>query len=299
MRPLTSQHPKIEQFLRLWHENGRARFQRSASSHNYDTQQRKIAKDRRQYILLNSGDDRVFLVQRSTHYVYQVDDYGRRGKFLNTLDALIEQYTMANERQEEAEATIRMAGLDREKNKQELLRAPFTSSFDRLQWRSMADEYEVWLSSVRDALRSINMQMEDWQGMWPFDFSAEYRAGTNPDAAAMKANRFWWHRQNKSIGRVCEKIPGCWLPQGHQGECQPNYEPGDHIKVEFEGENGMPGEWMWVIVLSRDDKKRIVYGTLDNEPVNEYSGNVKLGSELAISYDKVREHSKPGELTKK
>jgi hypothetical protein len=38
--------------------------------------------------------------------VYQVDDYGRRGQFLNTLDALIEQYTMANERQEEADATI-------------------------------------------------------------------------------------------------------------------------------------------------------------------------------------------------
>jgi hypothetical protein len=36
-------------------------------------------------------------------YVYQVDDYGRSGKFLNTLDALIEQYTIANERQEEAE----------------------------------------------------------------------------------------------------------------------------------------------------------------------------------------------------
>jgi hypothetical protein len=99
----------------LWHENGRALFQRSMPALNYDTQQRKTARDRRQYLLLNSGNDGVFLVQRSTHYVYQVDDYGRRGKFLNTLDALIEQYTMANERQEEAEATIRTAGLDRGK----------------------------------------------------------------------------------------------------------------------------------------------------------------------------------------
>jgi hypothetical protein len=101
MGPLNTQHPKIEQFLRLWRESGRAQFQRSAPSHNYDTEQRKIAKDRRQYILLTSGNNRVFLVQRSTRYVYQVDDYGRRGKFLNTLDALIEQYTMANERQEQ------------------------------------------------------------------------------------------------------------------------------------------------------------------------------------------------------
>lgn len=77
----------------------------------------------------------------------------------------------------------------------------------------------------------------------------------------------------------------------------PNYERGDHIKVEFEGENGMPGEWMWVIVRSRDDKKRIVYGTLDNEPVNEYGGKLRIGSELAISYDRVREHKKPTEFT--
>ena len=84
---LTSDHPKIEQFLRLWHENGRPQFERSAPSHNYYTEQRKIGRDRRQYLLLDSGKDGVFLVQRSTQYVYQVDDYGRRGKFLNTLDA--------------------------------------------------------------------------------------------------------------------------------------------------------------------------------------------------------------------
>jgi hypothetical protein len=155
---------------------------------------------------------------------------------------------------------------------------------------SMADAYEVWLDQVKDTLSSINMPMENWQRIWAFDFAAEYGRGTNPDAAAMKANRFWSHEQNKSIGRACDKIPGCWLPRGHQGECQPNYEPGDHIKVEFEGESGMPGEWMWVIVQSRDDQKRIVYGTLDNEPVNDYGGKVRLGSELAISYDRVQEH---------
>jgi hypothetical protein len=110
MRPLTKDHPKIDQFLRLWHENGRAQFQHSMPSYNYDTQHRKIARDRRQYLLLNSGNDGVFLVQRSTQYVYQVDDYGRRGKFLNTLDALIEQYTVANERQEQTEPAMTMAG---------------------------------------------------------------------------------------------------------------------------------------------------------------------------------------------
>jgi len=71
-----------------------------------------------------------------------------------------------------------------------------------------------------------------------------------------------------------------------------------HIKVEFQGENGMPGEWMWVIVHSRDDKKRIVYGTLDNEPLNDYQGKIALGSELAVSFSQVREHRKPTEFTK-
>ena len=119
---LTSDHPKIEQFLRLWHENGRPQFERSAPSHNYDTEQRKIARDRRQYLVLNSGNDGVFFVQRSTQYVYQVDDFGRRSKFLNTLDALIEEYTIANERQEEAKATT---GLDPEKNDHESLSVYF------------------------------------------------------------------------------------------------------------------------------------------------------------------------------
>jgi hypothetical protein len=50
---------------------------------------------------------------RDQRSMYQVDDYGRRGKFPNTLDALIEQYTMANERQKEAEATSKTVGLDR------------------------------------------------------------------------------------------------------------------------------------------------------------------------------------------
>jgi hypothetical protein len=163
MRPLTSDHPKIEQFLRLWHENGRAQFQRSMPSHNYDTEQRKIARDRRQYILLNSGNERVFLVQRSTQYVYQVDDHGRRSKFLNTLDALIEQYTMTNERQKEAEATMTTAGLDREKNEHELLRALFTSV--------------LYLHTFWDSLRAFEKELgydvDGLEGLlgeeWPID----------------------------------------------------------------------------------------------------------------------------------
>jgi hypothetical protein len=162
----------------------------------------------------------------------------------------------------------------------------------------MTGTYEEWLNRVEKALHSVNMSIDDWQSVWPFDFPKEFEVGTKPDDAAMKANRFWWLQQNKQMGKDCRKVLGCWLPQNHHGECQPLYEPGDYIKVEFEGDNGMPGEWMWVIVESRDDKKRIVYGKLDNEPLNEYGSKLKVGSHLAISYDKVREYRKPTEFMK-
>ena len=163
----------------------------------------------------------------------------------------------------------------------------------------MADTYEVWLDQVKDALRSINMQMEDWQGVWSFDFSAEYKAGTNPDAAAMKANRFWWREQNKSLKQDCTKTPGCWLPQNHQGGCQPAYDRGDYLKVEFPDKTTGIGEWMWMIVDHCDDEKRLVFGTLDSEPLNDYGGKVKLGSQLVVSYAKVRDYRKDSHFTGK
>lgn len=162
--------------------------------------------------------------------------------------------------------------------------------------RLMAEAYEVWLDQVRDALRSINMPVEDWQKIWAFDFAAEYERGTNPDAAAMKANRFWWREQNKSLQKDCQKTPTCWLPRDHQGECQPVYERGDYLKVEFPDENTGIGEWMWMIVDHTDDKKRLVYGVLDNEPLNDYSGKVQLGSQLAVSFDNIREYKSAAEF---
>jgi len=166
----------------------------------------------------------------------------------------------------------------------------------------MADAYEAWLDQVRDALRSINMAMEDWQPLWPFDFSGEHDTGTTPDEAAMKANRYWWHQQNKSLKQDCRQTPNCWLPRGHQGACQPvsnaTYERGDYIKVEFPGEAGMPSEWMWVRVTDCDDAKKLVFGTLDNEPLNDYDGKIELGSKLAVAYSQIREHKKPTEFTK-
>ena len=84
----------------------------------------------------------------------------------------------------------------------------------------MTITYETWLKDVSAALDSINMPMDDWQRTWPFDFRAEFAAGTTANDTTMKANQFWWYRQNKSINQECQKTPNCWLPRDHQGECQ-------------------------------------------------------------------------------
>ncbi len=81
--------------------------------------------------------------------------------------------------------------------------------------------YPSWLQEVRDALASINMNVDEWQGPWPFDFAKEYAAGADPVSAADKANRFWWHEQNKAVKKECQTTPDCWLPRGHEGDCQP------------------------------------------------------------------------------
>ena len=122
--------------------------------------------------------------------------------------------------------------------------------------------------------------------------------------AAMKANRFWWHEQNKSLKQDCRVTPNCWLP--HQGECQavssnatePTYAPGDYVKVEFPDEATGIGEWMWVRVSRCDDQKQLVFGTLDSEPLNDCDGQIGLGSELAVSFSQIREHRKPTEFTR-
>jgi len=66
------------------------------------------------------------------------------------------------------------------------------------------------------------------------------------------------------------------------------YKPGDHVKIEVVDSNFGVGEWMWMLVEDSDDEKQLVFGQLDNEPLA--NPDMKVGQELAVSYDKVREH---------
>jgi hypothetical protein len=79
----------------------------------------------------------------------------------------------------------------------------------------------------------------------------------------------------------------------------PKYEKGDYIKVDFADESTGIGEWMWELVHRCDDTRQIVFGTLDSVPLNDQSGKLKLGTELAVSFSQIREHRKSADFESK
>jgi hypothetical protein len=76
------------------------------------------------------------------------------------------------------------------------------------------------------------------------------------------------------------------------------YDKGDYVKVEFPDEATGVGEWMWVRVELCDEQNKLVHGSLDNEPLNDYRGKLKRGSPLIVSYSQIREHRKPADFMK-
>jgi len=45
---------------------------------------------------------------------------------------------------------------------------------------------------------------------------------------------------------------------------------------------------MWLLVERSDDEQEIVFGTLDSQPI--VVTDMKLGQEVALSYDRMRDH---------
>jgi hypothetical protein len=78
-----------------------------------------------------------------------------------------------------------------------------------------------------------------------------------------------------------------WVRLASKDWIMGKYNRGDHVKVEFVGRTGIDNEWMWVEVHESDDERKILFGKLDSEPVVQTA--LKLGQELAVSYDQVRE----------
>lgn len=73
----------------------------------------------------------------------------------------------------------------------------------------------------------------------------------------------------------------------------PKFNPGDHVKIEVKDEVSGETEWMWLLVDKCDDERRLVFGRLDNIPI--VNTDMRLGQELAVSFDKVRDHRRGGE----
>jgi uncharacterized protein YegJ (DUF2314 family) len=71
-------------------------------------------------------------------------------------------------------------------------------------------------------------------------------------------------------------------------EIMRKYAKGDHVKIEVVNEKSGESEWMWLSVDDSDDQRRLVFGKLDSEPI--VNTDMRLGQELAVSYDKIRDH---------
>jgi len=82
------------------------------------------------------------------------------------------------------------------------------------------------------------------------------------------------------------------LKYGTKGTLMHAYERGDCVKVEFKDDRSGESEWLWVLVDRCDEDMHVVFGRLDNEPL--INTDLKLGQELAISYDLIRDVWKRG-----
>ena len=74
------------------------------------------------------------------------------------------------------------------------------------------------------------------------------------------------------------------------------YNRDDYIKAEFRNDQTGESEWMWVRIDSCDHEKEVVFGELDNVPALDYKGKLGLGSQIAVSYENIREHKTASEI---
>jgi len=89
---LTAQSPEIRELLTAWHEAGRAAFERSYTSLQYDTYEPKTVKERRKYLALDRGTSGYFLVDRATGEVFSIKGYGVPNRRVGTVEELTAQY---------------------------------------------------------------------------------------------------------------------------------------------------------------------------------------------------------------
>jgi hypothetical protein len=70
---------------------------------------------------------------------------------------------------------------------------------------------------------------------------------------------------------------------------------GDYVKFEIKDEQSGQSEWMWLKVDRCDESERVVFGRLDSEAI-VFTKDLKLGQQIAVSFDNVRDHKKPSDF---
>lgn len=87
--------PRVAQFVRLWHESGRAAFEEGYHNLDYDsTAYAHTAHNRSKYIALDYGTSGVYLLDKGTGVVWGIKGYGVRhpGKRIGHLNQLIAKW---------------------------------------------------------------------------------------------------------------------------------------------------------------------------------------------------------------
>jgi len=70
---------------------------------------------------------------------------------------------------------------------------------------------------------------------------------------------------------------------------------GDYVKFEIKDEQSGQSEWLWLRVNRCDELNRLVLRCLDSEPL-VFAVQLKLGQQMAVSYENVRDHKKESEF---
>jgi len=75
-----------------------------------------------------------------------------------------------------------------------------------------------------------------------------------------------------------------------------DYERDDFVKIELFGSTTGVEQWVWLVIDHCDHQNELVFGRVDNEPLHDHGGRLKVGSQVSVSYSQIREHRKAWEF---
>ena len=133
-------------------------------------------------------------------------------------------------------------------------------------------------TTIVESLKSASdewCKYRDFHGLGASESPPVWVFGNGKKVARVSYNGRLWDLDGKEIAPDAGEIMG-------------KYQKGDHVKVEVVNEQSGESEWMWLAVEDSNDQQRLVFGTLDSEPI--VNTDMRLGQELAVSYDKIRDH---------